>query len=93
MGRGLRCRHRQIVREIRARGFTPRKDWGRAIAAHFWKRGVIPNARVFFSGRRDLAQQQLQPARDPSLRLNDGSARDDALGTNVHNYRLTTALV
>ncbi len=38
---------------------------------------VIPKPRVFTSGARDLACSPMQPARDPSLRLNAGSAKDD----------------
>src|SRR5579871_1152912 len=40
---------------------------------------VIPKARVFSSGPRDLPRQHL--AGDPSLRLKGGSARDDSDAT------------
>ena len=42
---------------------------------------VIPKARAFTSGPRDLAWNQSlgRSARDPSLRLKDGFARDDAI--------------
>ena len=43
--------------------------------SHF--EGVIPRARVLSSGRRDLLNTR-RWAGDPSLRLKNGSGRDDA---------------
>lgn len=40
---------------------------------------VIPKHRVFTSGARDLAGSNAGPTPDPSLRLRNGSAQDDAL--------------
>jgi len=40
-------------------------------------------ARAFTSGPRDLARLSRRSARDPSLRLKDGSARDDAIEKDV----------
>jgi hypothetical protein len=42
-------------------------------------RGVIPKARAFTGGPRDLAALSRSSPRDPSLRLKDGFARDDAI--------------
>ena len=42
------------------------------------KLGVIPKARVFTSGPRDLPREV--PRGDPSLRLRNGSGQDDAVG-------------
>ena len=44
---------------------------------------VIPNARVFSSGPRDLRWTNSKGAGDPSLRLKSGSAQDDALGNQA----------
>jgi len=40
--------------------------------------GVIPKPRDFTSGARDLTQIRHFPRGDPSLRLKNGSAQDDA---------------
>ena len=45
------------------------------------RRGVIPKPRAFTSGARNLARRfklPWQSTRDPSLRLKNGFARDDA---------------
>jgi len=42
------------------------------------KQGVVPNARVFTSGLRDLAHPCIRGAGDPSLRLKSASVQDDA---------------
>ena len=41
------------------------------------REGVIPKPRVFTSGARNLACSEIWSARDPSLRLEIRSARDD----------------
>jgi hypothetical protein len=51
--------------------------------------GVIPTARAFTSGPRDLPNYAALGAGDPSLRLKDGSARDDPVENGVQNFKLS----
>jgi hypothetical protein len=61
------------------------RNWSRFIL----KRVVIPNARVFSSGR-DLPRNFTVFARDPSLRLKIGSIQDD--GPRKPNFITTEKL-
>jgi hypothetical protein len=50
-----------------------------AVRAHFFEDCVIPKARVFANGPRNPARTTERPTRDPSLRLENGYAQDDAI--------------
>ena len=69
------------------RGYSPQR-W-HSLDCLF--RGVIPKARAFTSGPRNLPRRDDRGAGDPSLRLKNGSARDDSierLGATTASTRL-----
>ena len=57
---------------------------GGAVCISPFYTGVIPKGRAFTSGPRDLLARNYISPGDPSLRLKDGYARDDAIRGNQH---------